>query len=108
VILRSLELPVDVLGTSDGWAVEKPSPAFFRRLVDEANVEPAEILYVGDRVDNDLNPAAGCGLRTAAVRRGPWGYIWSEPQDLNSCLFVLDGLSELPDLVSAHNSQITS
>src|SRR5690349_10558722 len=35
-ILRSLDLPVDVIGTSDGWGVEKPGAAFFQRLVGEA------------------------------------------------------------------------
>src|SRR5215211_5426750 len=35
-ILRSLDLPVDMIGTSDGWGVEKPTPAFFERVVVEA------------------------------------------------------------------------
>ncbi len=33
VILRALDLPVDVLGTSDGWGMEKPSVAFFDRVL---------------------------------------------------------------------------
>jgi len=40
-ILKALALPVDVIGTSDGWGVEKPTPAFFERLIEEAGV-PAE------------------------------------------------------------------
>src|SRR6266540_5860100 len=28
-ILRSLDLPVDMIGTSDGWGAEKPTAAFF-------------------------------------------------------------------------------
>jgi hypothetical protein len=31
--LRSLGLPVEVIATSAGWGVEKPSPAFFAPLV---------------------------------------------------------------------------
>lgn len=31
-ILKALNLPVGVIGTSDGWGVEKPSDAFFARL----------------------------------------------------------------------------
>jgi hypothetical protein len=27
-ILRALDLPVDLIGTSDGWGVEKPSAGF--------------------------------------------------------------------------------
>src|SRR6266498_1583003 len=36
IILRSLDLPVDVIGTSDGWAVEKPAAGFFERVIAEA------------------------------------------------------------------------
>lgn len=45
-ILRSLELPVDVIGTSDGWGVQKPDRAFFDRLITEAGGDPSVILYV--------------------------------------------------------------
>jgi FMN phosphatase YigB (HAD superfamily) len=52
-LLRPL---VDFVGSSARWGVEKPSPAFFARLAEEAGVEPAKIAYVGDRVDNDVEP----------------------------------------------------
>ncbi len=62
-ILRALKLPIDVLGTSDSWNAEKkPSIAFFERLVQEAGCPAGEILYVGDRLDNDLLPALDVGL----------------------------------------------
>lgn len=32
-ILKALDLPVDVIGTSDTWGVEKPSLAFFTRVI---------------------------------------------------------------------------
>jgi FMN phosphatase YigB (HAD superfamily) len=35
-ILHALDLPVDLIGTSDGWGVEKPQPSFFDRVVAEA------------------------------------------------------------------------
>lgn len=36
------------------------------------------ILYVGDRLDNDVVPARAVGMRTAFLRRGPWGYIHAQ------------------------------
>ena len=51
-----------------------------------------EIAYVGDRLDNDLHPAAQAGLRTVFVRRGPWGYIIYERGSAN---LELGSLSEL-------------
>jgi HAD superfamily hydrolase (TIGR01549 family) len=98
--LRALQLPVDVLVTSDELGVEKPDPAFFTALLGLAEVQdPAEVLYVGDRVDNDLVPAAAAGLRTCWLRRGPWGHLQDVPAGVEPDL-VLEGLGELPLLLS--------
>ena len=103
-ILRSLKLPVDTIGTSDSWGVEKPSAAFFKRIVQELGRPAQEILYVGDRLDNDVGPAQKSGMQTALIRRGPWGYILKQLNVEEKCLCILDALAELPDLVAAHNT----
>jgi HAD superfamily hydrolase (TIGR01549 family) len=103
-ILRALDLPVDVIGTSDGWGVEKPSAAFFDRVVAEAGGDPAAALYVGDRLDNDVRPAQAAGMHTALIRRGPWGYILDDPGAAERCLFRLESLEELPALVAKYNA----
>ena len=48
---------------------------FFVRLIAEAHVPAESILYVGDRLDNDVLPARAAGMRTVFLRRGPWGRI---------------------------------
>ena len=90
---RAEELPVDWISSSASLGVEKPSPAFFERLVEAAGCEPPEIAYVGDRVDNDVLGAAAAGLVSVHVRRGPWGWLQrgSEQADLR-----VDSLAELP------------
>lgn len=105
VILKALGLPVDVIGTSDGWGVEKPSPGFFERVVEEAGAAAESVLYVGDRLDNDIRPAQEAGIATALVRRGPWGHILDLPEVEGRCLFRLAGLAELPAQVAKHNAQ---
>ena len=102
-ILRSLGLPVDVVGTSDAWGVEKPSAGFFARIVEEAGCGPSSVLYVGDRIDNDVGPAQRAGLETAFIRRGPWGYILRDAALEDGCLFRLTTLAELPELARKHN-----
>ncbi len=102
-ILRSLELPVDVIGTSDGWGVEKPKTAFFDRLVEVAGCPAKAVLYVGDRLDNDIRPAQHAGIPTAFLRRGPWGHILDDPDILSRCHFRLESLAELPEVVALHN-----
>ncbi|NUT51396.1 MAG: HAD-IA family hydrolase [Saccharothrix sp.] len=104
-ILKALDLPVDVIGTSDSWGVEKPSPAFFDRVVREAGVAAESVLYVGDRLDNDIRPAQQAGIATALIRRGPWGHILRMPEVEDRCLFTLDGLATLPSRVAEHNAQ---
>jgi HAD superfamily hydrolase (TIGR01549 family) len=103
-ILRALGLPVDVIGTSAGWGVDKPSPAFFERVIREGGGDPSSILYVGDRPDNDGRPALAAGMKTCLIRRGPWGHILDIPAVSEQCLFRIDSLAELPSLVAEHNA----
>ncbi|MGH7153157.1 MAG: HAD family hydrolase, partial [Acetobacteraceae bacterium] len=75
-ILRKLDLPADMIATSDDWGAVKPDASFFQAVIDSAPCNAAGIVYVGDRIDNDLKPAKEAGMRTAFIRRGPWGYVW--------------------------------
>jgi FMN phosphatase YigB (HAD superfamily) len=70
---------VDLIGSSARWQVEKPAQEFFARIVDETGAAPADIAYVGDRVDNDVAPALAAGMVAVHVRRGPWGYLHEPP-----------------------------
>jgi HAD superfamily hydrolase (TIGR01549 family) len=79
--LQELNLPCDVSATSDDWGVAKPDVQFFDKLVAVSGHDRDEIAYVGDRLDNDIAPAARAGLFTVWVRRGPWGYVL-EPSEL--------------------------
>ncbi len=103
----TLGLDVDVVGISALWGVEKPAAEFFARCVAAAARPPAAILYVGDRIDNDVRPALSCGLQVAHLRRGPWGYTMRDDEALARCLFRLDSLAELPALVARHNARAT-
>src|SRR6478752_7059392 len=73
--IRELNLPADTIATSDDWGVSKPAVDFFQKLVAVSGHLSDEILYVGDRLDNDISPAIDAGLTTAWLRRGPWGFI---------------------------------
>jgi FMN phosphatase YigB (HAD superfamily) len=72
---------VDLVGSSARWGVEKPQPAFFARIAAEASLAPAEIAYVGDRVDNDVVPALAAGMVAVHIRRGPWGHLHEPPPE---------------------------
>lgn len=100
-LLRGLNLPCDAIATSGEWGVAKPDPAFFDRVIEFAPGERHEILYVGDHRDNDLIPARAAGLRTALIRRGPWGYLWAdEPAVRQLADYVVDSLADLVECVN--------
>ena len=84
---------VDLVGSSARWGVEKPAPEFFERLAAEAGADAGEIAYVGDRVDNDVEPALAAGMVAVHVRRGPWGHLHEPPAEA----IRIETLADLPE-----------
>jgi FMN phosphatase YigB (HAD superfamily) len=106
-ILRSLNLPADMVATSDDWKVEKPSTDFFVAMERAAPHTASEILYVGDRLDNDIIPARAQGFRTALIRRGPWGTIQQyDPRADTVATMRIMSLAELPEKIVEFNSAV--
>ncbi|CAM3604569.1 HAD family hydrolase [Isoptericola cucumis] len=97
--LEAMDLPVDAIRTSDEWGVQKPEPAFFARVAELAGLPPADIAYVGDRLDNDVLPAADAGMRPVLLRRGPWGYLHAERPEAARAT-VVDSLHDLVPLLA--------
>jgi HAD superfamily hydrolase (TIGR01549 family) len=104
-LLRELfSTDVDLIGTSDDWGASKPDLEFFRRVAKVVPFSNDEILYVGDRVDNDLRPAVAAGMHTALVHRGPWATIqWRTEEAERLPTFRVESLSELSDLIKDFN-----
>jgi FMN phosphatase YigB (HAD superfamily) len=74
--LRQLGVEAEVMAMSDEMGVSKPDPAFFIASLALLGVaDPGSVAYVGDRIDNDVLPAAAAGMRSIWLRRGPWGVI---------------------------------
>lgn len=94
--LGKLNLPLDFIGSSEEWGVEKPSPEFFERIVRLTCVRAGEIAYVGDRLDNDVLPAKGAGMVSVFLRRGPWGLIHARHAQASQADIQISSLEELP------------
>jgi HAD superfamily hydrolase (TIGR01549 family) len=73
--LTALGVRADVMAMSGELGIHKPALEFFSRAADLMSAEPADIAYVGDRLDNDVRPAAAAGMRAVWLRRGAWGVI---------------------------------
>ncbi|MEU3064569.1 HAD family hydrolase [Streptomyces subrutilus] len=100
-MLRALALPADLVAVSGEWGVAKPSQEFFARVLTEAGTIPDETLYVGDHPANDVFPARAAGLRTAHLRRGPWGHWWADDPAVRAAAdWSIDSLRDLVDIVN--------
>lgn len=105
--LIEARVPADFISSAGTWGIEKPSPAFFARVVEAAGFAPAEIAYVGDRIDNDVLPAMNAGLAGVFLRRGLWADVHRTSPDASHADITIDALTELPEafaqLPSRHN-----
>ena len=98
--LHGAGIDVDLIGSSASWGVEKPDPAFFARIAHELDLPPERIAYVGDRVDNDIIPAADAGMVAIHLRRGPWAWIQVGRGTTPRAAATIDGLAELPQVLA--------
>lgn len=104
--LEAMNLPASAIRTSDEWGVQKPAPEFFARVAELSGVAPGEIAYVGDRLDNDVLPAADAGMRPILLRRGPWGHLHAlRPEAARTT--VIDSLTELPEVLAARTARVS-
>ncbi len=96
--LRALGVAPDVMAMSDEMGVHKPDPAFFKRALELlGDPDPTKVAYVGDRLDNDVRPAANAGMRAIWIRRGPWAALArTEPSE---AALVVNSLTELVERI---------
>ena len=97
--LESFGLAAGLITTSAELGVDKPSPDFFRKTLALSDFDPGEVLYVGDRLDNDVIPARSFGMKTALLERGPWGRNHVRWTDATLADFILKDLAGLPALL---------
>ena len=55
---------------SEQIGINKPNVKLYRRACSDLNLKPALCMYVGDRPDNDIEPAASLNMITVRLRRG--------------------------------------
>jgi FMN phosphatase YigB (HAD superfamily) len=93
---KFLRAHVDFVGSSERWGVEKPQAGFFAHVVEEAGAPAEEIVYVGDRVDNDVLPALAAGMAAVRIRRGAHADVESP-----AGIVTLGSLDDLPGALTS-------
>jgi FMN phosphatase YigB (HAD superfamily) len=100
-LVRALGVELDLVASSAGWGIAKPDPRFFERVARELDLPASAIAYVGDRVDNDVEPAARAGMLAIQVRRGPWGHAHASRAAAAGAVATISSLLELPDVLAS-------
>ncbi len=98
-VLRELEPRIDFIASSDSWGTTKPEADFFHRVIEEVRMPPSRVVYVGDRLDNDVLPAIELGMLGVFLRRGRWGNVHRKWPEAAKASAQIDALDELPDLL---------
>jgi FMN phosphatase YigB (HAD superfamily) len=103
-MMNEMCLPVDFVITSESLGISKPSPAFFEHVARAAEREPQQIAFVGDRLDNDVVPAARAGMMAIFIRRGPWAYIQANWPEIELAHAQIQGLDEVARVIGSSGS----
>ena len=54
---------------------------------------------MGDRVDNDVSPAAAAGMRAVFLRRGPWAWLQAGRDPVPEAAASIDDLTTIVAVV---------
>ncbi|MER6011521.1 HAD family hydrolase [Streptomyces bluensis] len=84
---------------SSAIGTAKPFPAFYQHIIDQADVAPERVLFVGDNLLNDVTAPINAGMRAAWVNRKLSGQ--AQPAPLCDGTMQLAHLSQLPLAISS-------
>lgn len=87
----------DVIISSAEEGVSKPDKRIFELALQRAGCTAAEACMVGDRLDNDIVPAAEMGMSTVWVRQG-WFGMGNIDLARFKPNFTVDSISEVTDI----------
>jgi HAD superfamily hydrolase (TIGR01549 family) len=85
----------EVVAISDELQLHKPDVAIYKWALDEAGCDPSRTVMIGDRRDNDIDPAHRASMRTILLQ---WPSCRSQgwnPQDPRAAAF-LDSCDRVP------------
>ncbi len=87
----------DLIISSAEAGISKPDIRIFEMALRGANCSAQHTCMVGDRLDNDIEPAAGLGMYTIWVRQGWYGRGNADLARFKPN-FTVDNISEVPEI----------
>lgn len=98
-IFHELPVEIDWVSSSARLGLRKPDPQFFDAICQETGRPPHDIIYVGDRLDNDVYPAIAFGMQAIWLLRGPWSFAQWQADGIPDGIDAIRNLHELSALI---------
>lgn len=89
---------IDLVIASAEEGVEKPDKRIYEIALERSHCPADQAFMIGDRIDNDIIPAKGLGMKTLWIRQG-FGGLWKIQSDDELPNFIADSLSEVADIL---------
>lgn len=98
--LESCELMkyIKLVVASAEEGVAKPDSEIFLRALKRADCPPENAVMIGDRIDNDIEPAKKLGMKTIWVKQG-FGIYQSVMNDFQHADYSVDRLKDILELL---------
>ncbi len=103
-ILKALDIEsyFQIIATSDETDL-KPSPNPYLYTIEKLNLKPNDCVYVGDRIEMEINTAKNLGMMTMFVK----SYLLEkENANHNSVDYMINTPYEIPDLLLSLNKDV--
>jgi putative hydrolase of the HAD superfamily len=85
---------------SSGFGVRKPDPRIFEEALHLLGAEPAETVFVGDRLHDDIGGAQAVGMRAVLTRQ----FRHEEPGEEDRPDAVIERMADLPGVLAPWNA----
>lgn len=88
---------IDLVIASAEEGVAKPDPRIFQIALERSGCKPENAVMIGDRIDNDIEPAKRMGMKTIWIKQG-FGGLWNICKEDEAPDNIVNDLAELLEL----------
>lgn len=81
---------VDKIYTSENLRCYKPNPAFYRRILEDNQLQAQEVLFVGDSGADDIQGPKRAGMKTALINRAETAYDFGQDVTIRNLRELLE------------------
>ncbi len=99
---------IDLVLITDQIGIRKPNPSLFEYCLKKFNVKGQETIYIGDRLDKDIEPALKNGIHSIFIHRGGKYDLSSKIEDKGQNIkptYEINSLDEIVEIISDINSK---